>query len=332
VCLLCCAIPVLGRAQSRAAAEVGAAGSISGTIVDPSGAAIIGAQVKLTRGDSSANRETLSSEDGLFYFGDVTPGPYRITVTSEGFSPQALSGTLQPGEVRVAPQITLALAAEKIEMQVVIPGVEIAQEQISEEEKQRVLGFVPNFYVSYVPDAVPLTSKQKFKLALRATVDPVTFILTGAVAGVQQSRNVFPAYGQGAQGYGKRYGANYADMVTSTFIGSAVLPSILKQDPRYFYKASGSARSRIFYAMAMAVVCKGDNGRWQPNYWSILGSLAAGGLSNFYYPAEDRHDASLTFENTAIGIGTTAAANLLQEFVIRKLTPSVRNRGHSQQP
>jgi len=161
-------------------------------------------------------------------------------------------------------------------------------------------------------------------------VDPVTFILTGAIAGVQQSRNVFPAYGQGAQGYAKRYGVNYADVVTSTFIGSAVLPSILKQDPRYFYKAGGSARSRILYAIAMAVVCKGDNGRWQPNYSSILGSLAAGGLSNFYYPAEDRHDAALTFENTAIGIGTTAAANLLQEFLTRKLTPSLRNRGHSQ--
>jgi hypothetical protein len=330
VCLLLSALPAVGLAQSSGSAEAGAPGSISGTVVDPSGAAINGARVKLTGGDPSANREAFSGEDGLFYFSNVAPGPFQITVTSEGFSAQAISGTLQPGGVYVAAQMALALATEKTDVQVVASGVEIAQEQISDEEKQRVLGFVPNFYVSYVPDAQPLTSKQKFKLALRATVDPVTFVLTGAVAGVQQSRDVFPAYGQGAEGYAKRYGANYADVVTSTFIGSAVLPSILKQDPRYFYKAGGSARSRIFYAIAMAVVCKGDNGRWQPNYSSILGSLAAGGLSNFYYPSEDRHDAALTFENTAIGLGTTAAANLLQEFVIRKLTPSLRNRGHSQ--
>ena len=74
--------------------------------------------------------------------------------------------------------------------------------------------------------------------------------------------------------------------------------------------------------MEMAVVCKGDNGRWQANYSSILGSLAAGGISNLYYPAQNRDGAALTFENSAIEIGTSAAANLLQEFVIRKLTPN----------
>jgi hypothetical protein len=210
-------------------------------------------------------------------------------------------------------------------VQVVVPRVEIAEEQIKEEEKQRVLGFVPNFYVSYVPDAAPLTSKQKFELAWKTTVDPVTFVLTGAVAGIQQANNVFSGYGQGAQGYGKRYGADYADSVTSIFIGSAILPSLLKQDPRYFYKGSGSTRSRFLYAIANSVICKGDNGRWQANYSNVLGSLAAGGLSNLYYPAQDRNGAALTFENAALEIGASAAANLLQEFVLRKLTPNFRN-------
>jgi hypothetical protein len=214
-------------------------------------------------------------------------------------------------------------------VEVIVPRVEVAEEEIREEEKQRVLGFVPNFYVTYVPDAVPLTSKQKFRLALRSTIDPVTLGLTGAVAGIQQADHVFSGYGQGAQGYGKRYGADYADTITSTFIGSAILPSLLKQDPRYFYKGTGSTRSRIWYAVEMAVVCKGDNGRWQANYSSILGSLAAGGISNLYYPAQNRDGAALTFENTAIGIGTTAAANLLQEFVIRKLTPNARSHAPS---
>src|SRR4029077_15982729 len=181
-----------------------------------------------------------------------------------------------------------------------------------EQEKQRALGFIPNFYVSYVPNAAPLAPKQKFELAWKEMVDPVTFGLTGAIAGIQQAQNDFSGYGQGAQGYAKRYGAAYADTVTSTLIGSALLPSLLKQDPRYFYKGTGSKRSRFLYAVANSVICKGDNGKWQPNYSSILGSLAAGGISNSYYPAKDR-GAGLTFENAALGIGATAAANLLQE-------------------
>jgi len=236
-----------------------------------------------------------------------------------------MSGILHPGETYNAPRIALALAPEKTEVQVVFPRVEVAEEQIKEEEKQRVLGFVPNYYVSYVPDAASLTSKQKFELAWKTTVDPVTFVLTGAIAGVQQANNVFRGYGQGAEGYAKRYGADYADSVTSTFIGSALLPSPLKQDPRYFYKGSGSTRSRILYAIANSVICKGDNGRWQANYPNLLGSLAAGGISNLYYPAQDRNGAALTFESAAIEIGASAAANLFQEFVIRKLTPNVRN-------
>jgi hypothetical protein len=181
---------------------------------------------------------------------------------------------------------------------------------------------VPNFYVSYVPDAAPLTSKLKFKLAWKTMLDPVTFVLVGASAGVQQAQNDFSGYGQGAQGYAKRFGAAYADNATSTFIGSALLPSLLKQDPRYFYKGTGSTGSRILYAIANSVICKGDNQRWQPNYSAILGGLASGGISNLYYPARDR-GAALVFEDTLIGTGETAVLNLFQEFLVRRLTPHV---------
>jgi hypothetical protein len=332
---LLCGSPALAQTQ-QTASETGASsgqqlpvqqlpGSISGTIVDPSGAAVAGARVGLARDDQSTKQETLSADDGQFSFGSVAPGPFQLTIAKEGFTAQAMSGTLHPGENYDAPRIALVLAPEKTEVQVVVPRVEIAEEQVKEEEKQRVLGFVPNFYVSYVPDAAPLTSKQKFELAWKTTMDPVTFVLTGAVAGIQQANNVLSGYGQGAQGYGKRYGADYADSVTSIFIGSAILPSLLKQDPRYFYKGSGSTRSRFLYAVANSVICKGDNGRWQANYSNVLGSLAAGGLSNLYYPAQDRNGAALTFENAALEIGASAAANLLQEFVLRKLTPNFRN-------
>ena len=135
-----------------------------------------------------------------------------------------------------------------------------------------MLGFIPNFYVSYDPTALALRPKQKFELAWKTTVDPFSFVLIGAVSGIQQSHNTFGGYGQGAQGYGKRYGAAYADFVTGTFIGGAVLPSLLKQDPRYFYKGTGSTRSRALYAIAIAVMSKGDNGRWQPAYSKFWGA------------------------------------------------------------
>jgi hypothetical protein len=300
------------------------AGSISGTIVDRTGTAVGGARVQLVRDEQSANQEMVTSEDGQFSFANIAaPGAFRITVTATGFASQDFSGVLRSGEAFRVPQITLVLATAITEVRVVPNTVEIAEEQIKEEEKQRVLGVLPNFYVTYVPNAAPLSPKQKFRLAWKSMVDPVTFGVTGAIAGIQQAQNDFSGYGQGAQGYAKRYGASYADAAISTFIGGAILPTVFKQDPRYFYKGTGTKRSRALYAIANAVICKGDNGHWQANYSGLIGSVAAGGISNLYYPASDRSAAAVTFENALIGIGATAATNLLQEFVIRKLTPNV---------
>jgi hypothetical protein len=342
--LLVCCSPTLAR-QSPTAAEAenglpGALGTgastgkqlpdpklsgrISGRVVDPSGVAAAGATVRLTRADQSLDQQMLSGDDGQFSFADVAPGSFSLTIASAGFATQEFVGNLRSGESYVVPQIVLPIATAATEIRVVPSQTEVAQEQMKEQEKQRALGFIPNFYVSYVPNAVSLTSKQKFELAGKTIMDPVTFGLTGAIAGLQQAHNDFSGYGQGAQGYAKRYGAAYADAATGTLIGSAILPSLLKQDPRYFYKGSGSKRSRVLYALANSVICKGDNGHWQANYSSILGTLAASGISNLYYPANDR-GAGLTFENTLIAIGATAATNVLQEFVIRKLTPNVPN-------
>lgn len=296
-------------------------GSITGTIADKTGAAIAGAHVKLTRAGQIAPQETISDAGGQFTFANEDPGPFQLAISATGFATQSLSGTVRAGETCVIEQIALAVATEMTEVQVVLPRVEVAEVEIKEEEKQRVFGVIPNFYVSYLPDAAPLTTKQKFELAWRSAVDPMTFVLTGMAAGLEQAQDDFGGYGQGAQGYGKRYGANYADLVTSTFIGSALLPSLLKQDPRYFYKGTGGVRARTFYAIANAVICKGDNKKWQANYSNIIGSFAAGGISNLYYPEQSR-GAELTFENALIGIGETAVGNLLQEFVIRKLTPA----------
>ena len=295
-------------------------GTISGTVIDQSGAVVIGARVTLTRGQSAAG-ETHSGDAGQFSFTNVTPGTFRITIAAPGFVTQASSGELRSGQFLIVPPVTLPIASVATEVQVTPNSmVKVAEEQIKVQEQQRVLGVVPNFYVSYAANPVPLNSRQKFQLAWKTMIDPVTFALTGATAGIQQAQNDFSGYGQGAAGYFKRFGASYADDATSTFIGSALLPSLFKQDPRYFYKGTGSTGSRIGYALAMSVVCKGDNGHWQFNYSAILGGFASGAISNLYYPPKDR-GASLVFENTAIGTAETAAFNLIQEFVLRRLTP-----------
>lgn len=295
--------------------------------MDPSGAQIAGAHVGLASDDQAhaAAQESHSDDDGRFAFANLAPGPFRLTVAFNGFATQEVSGTLLAGEARVLPQIALAVAAELTEVSVVLSRVDIAEAEIKEEEKQRVLGFIPNFYVSYAPHPAPLAPRQKFELAWRTVVDPVTLGMTAIVAGVRQSRDDFSGYGQGAQGYGKRFGAAYADMFTDTLLGGAVFPSLFKQDPRYFYKGTGSKRSRLAYALATAVMCKSDRGRWQLNYSGIMGSFASGGISNLYYPSKDR-GANLVFETALVDIGTTAAANVFQEFVVRKLTPALSQR------
>ena len=316
------AVSAARAAEAEPAAAPQAAGAISGRVVDPTGTGIVGATVKLIGGDRVPDQQALSDGDGRFFFAHAPAGPIHLTITSTGFATGEYSGTLEPRANLTVPDIRLPVATVTTEVHVSPSTFEIAEEQIKEQEKQKALGFIPNFYVSYVPNAAPLAPKQKFELAWKTMVDPVTFVITGAVAGIQQAQNDFSGYGQGADGYAKRYGANYADAAIGTMIGGAILPSLLKQDPRYFYKGTGTVRSRLLYAIANAVICKGDNGKWQANYSGLLGGLASGGISNLYYPAKDR-DAALTFQNFAVGIGAAAAANVLQEFVVKKLTPNL---------
>jgi hypothetical protein len=305
-------------------------GSVTGWVVDQSGSFIEGALVKLTREDQTAGHEITTDEKGQFFFADIAPGPFQVTVASEGLASQVYSGTVRAGETFVVPQITLVVATQVTEVRVGLTPVELAEVQIKEQEKQRVLGFIPNFYVSYVPNAVPLKPKQKFELAWKSAADPFTFLGVGGLAAVDQATNRWSGYGPGVEGYAKRYGATYANVFTGTFIGGAILPSLLKQDPRYFYRGTGSKRSRILYALAGAVICKGDNGKWQANYSSIFGNLAAGGISNLYYPASDRSGATLVFSNALIRLGEMAVANVFQEFIVPKLTPNLPTRAPAQ--
>src|ERR1700756_28708 len=246
-------------------------GSISGKVVDQSGVDIAGAVVKLTREGQSLGLEVKSDEDGLFSFSSVASGPFHLTISSPDLASQEFSGTIQSGEAYVTPLIMLVIPTQVTQVHVEgLTPQELADVQIKEQEKQRVFGVVPNFYVSYEPNAAPLTAKHKFGLAWKSASDPITLVGVGVLAGIDQAADRWGGYGQGAQGYAKRYGATYADVFAATFIGGAVMPSLLKQDPRYFYKGSGSKRSRILYAVvAGSVMCKGDNGHWQPNYSNV---------------------------------------------------------------
>lgn len=266
---------------------------------------------------------------GEFGFAGVPSGAFKLTVSSNGFEPQVLSGVLHPGENYESRPIVLLPITVTSEVRVTASEEEVAAEQLHEEEQQRVLGVIPNFYVTYVSNAPALTSGQKFSLAWKSSLDPITILISGTFAGIEQATNSFSGYGQGAQGYAKRFGANLSDNFTGTMIGSALLPSLLKQDPRYFYKGTGTIRSRVFYAIANSVICKGDNGHWQTNYSAISGGLAAGAISNLYYPASNRNGVALSFENAAIGTVQTAVQNLVQEFIVRRLTPRIPNYGSS---
>jgi len=301
-------------------------GTISGTLIIRGGALAVGVEVQLTRDDHSPKQQAVSGENGEFSFANVPSGPFHITITPTGFEPQEYAGTLRPGEDCVIPQIALNVIPIVTAVTVVAATqVEIAEEQIKEQEQQRVFGFIPNFYATYAADPAPLVARQKFKLAWRSVTDPLTFAGVGVLAGAQHAADDIGGYGQGASGYAKRYGAAYVSVFAGTLIGSAVLPSILKQDPRYFYKGTGSIRSRILYALGNAVICKGDNKRWQPNYSGILGSFATASLSYLYYPPSDRNVSQIIVQNSLIKIGESAIAGIFQEFVFRRLTPHHHN-------
>src|SRR3974390_981401 len=154
-------------------------GKISGTVADPSGVNITGAIVKLTRDTELTGQEVATDEDGKFYFFNVSPGPFQLTFSSPGLTPQEVSGSLNAGESYVTPLVTLAIATQVTQVQVTLTPDEIATAEIKEQEKQRVLGFIPNFYVSYTPNAAPLKTKHKFELAWKTTTDPVTLAAVG---------------------------------------------------------------------------------------------------------------------------------------------------------
>ncbi len=197
------------------------------------------------------------------------------------------SVTLSEGQHYNLPDTALPIASANETVEVIVTREQIAEEEIKEETKQRVLGIMPNFYTSYVWDAAPMNTRQKFKLSLRASTDPWVFARTAITAGIQQANNTYPEYGDGGSGYAKRYFAAYGDALTGRIIGSAVLPSIFHQDPRYFYRGTGGVPRRVLHALVSAVAARTDGGHIEPNYTHILGDFTAGYLSKTWHPGSE---------------------------------------------
>jgi hypothetical protein len=295
-------------------------GIIIGTAVDLNGDPVSNATVELKSFDSGDRRTVTTPESGSFEFRDVQPGvPYEITIAAQNFADwNSSSMTLEPGQFKIVSGIQLRIRTELTQVHVTYDPVQVATEQLKTQEHQRVLGIVPNFYVSYEKDPAPLTAKMKFQLALKVSTDPVTAVGVLAVAGFRHAGDSLN-YGQGWDAYGKRLGATAATNFSNIMIGGAILPSLLHQDPRYFYQGTGTTGSRIRHAMFSPFITRSDSGKRVPNYSSIGGDLAAAGLANLYFPRTNRGP-GLVFGNFAIGTAERIGAALAQEFILGKFT------------
>lgn len=307
--------PLVGQVTS---APNPATGQITGTVTDSNGDVIWGATVGLQRLDGKNPLKLVSDDNGFFDFKQLDPGSYRITISAPDFTDWTSADlALNAGQYMILRDCKLRVTVTTT-VNVAYTPTEIATEQVQVEEKQRAFGIVPNFYVVYEANPAPLTARLKFHLAMKTSSDIVSVLGVGALAGFNQAGNT-PDYRQGWKGYGERFGAAAADGFTDIMIGGAILPSILRQDPRYYYKGTGTNKSRVLHAISSPFVCRADNGRLQPNYSSIGGDLSSSALSNLYYPPSNR-GSGLIFQNFFLTTGERMLSSLVQEFVLGRVT------------
>jgi hypothetical protein len=311
----------LPSAPSSTLPNVAGTATVSGNVTDTDAASIPSAKVVLENADSKVTRTTASDSAGNFNFASVPPGNYILHITAPNFASWTITEVivLHEAEAFIVPRVELGVEAITTSVNA-ITQEDLAEQQITAEEHQRILGILPNFYVSYVPNAAPLTRKQKFKLAFVVSTDPLTFMTTGITAGIEQAQGDFSGYGPGFAGYAQRYAATYGNRLSATFLGSAAFPSLFHQDPRYFYRGHGRIITRALYAISTTVICKGDNGHFQPNYSNVLGNLGAAFIAGTYYPRSDQHTTQVTISDTLLGIAEGSFGTLFQEFLLRHLT------------
>lgn len=188
--------------------------------------------------------------------------------------------------------------------------------------KDRLFFTLPNFLtLEHAPQVPPLTTGQKFKVVARSSFDYVQYPWFGFLAGISQAENSEPGYGQGAAGYGKRYGAAMADGVIENFVTSAVFPSLLREDPRFFQSGKGGFWHRTGYAISRIFVTRTDSGHQDFNYSEVVGSALSAGISTYsYHPHADK-----TVSNTLSVWGTQVGYDTLT-YVVKEFWPDIRRK------
>ena len=205
---------------------------------------------------------------------------------------------------------------------------------MKQEEKQRALGIVPMFGMTSVKNAPPLSSKQKFQLMARTMIDPFTFVSAGFTAGLGQATDSFAGYGQGAEGFAKRYGAALADNTDANLFSNFVYPVLFKQDPRYFRMGEGTIKRRTWWAIEGEFVARQDSGRHMFHFSNVLGAITAGTISNVYYPQADR-GVGLTAGRAGTALGYGCLGDIFLEFwpdIEQKLLHKHESQAHPTEP
>ena len=301
-----------GRVQAQ-----GGSSGVRGRVTDVGGQDIAGAVVLLTE----SNGQTLTGKtdgNGQFVFDSVLAGAYVIEVSATGFADGVERGQVGAAGMTEAPNLALRVAA-RADVEVTTSRDEVLDAEVKVEETQRLFGAIPNFFVAYDWQAPPLKAKQKFALSYRQTFDPITVMLNEISAGAQEATNTLPGYGKGGNGFVKRAAANQANTAIGTFTGAVLFPVIFKQDPRYFYMGpTRTVTRRFFYALSTAFICRGDNGKWQPNYSSVLGDLATGAAANAFAEGPDRNGWHTVIEGGLLGAAFDGVGNVVQEFLVQE--------------
>lgn len=313
--------------------------SLVGDVIDSHdglvpGAAIVATQLQPAPGAPPMPTpiQLTSDSAGHFDLRELSAGVWTISVSSPGFisfvSPHIVLGR---GQRFVVQGIVLNIAEQHADVTVTMTLEQVADQEIHDEEKQRVVGFFPNYNTSYVWNAAPMNARQKFGLSLKSTLDPVSFITAGIIAGGRQIQGTYPEYGSGPSGFAYRYGDAWGTGFIGHTIAYAVLPSIFHQDPRYFYMGTGTKKARAIHAMLSSVLCRGNNGKTQFNISHIGGDFAAGYISRSYHPGSN-DSLGLAVDNMFIGIGGTAGVNLFREFALKRLSTGTPKFGKGKPP
>jgi hypothetical protein len=300
-------------------ARADANGAIHGKVTDATGAAVLGAVITI-EGTGGNPRTTVTDENGTFQISSLPLANYNVKISASGLSDWIAANVRASVSPESNPLLAvLQVAPTTTTVTVGVSPQELATEQLNHELKQRALGIIPNYYVTFEPHPAPLSPTQKLHLASKMLLDPTTFAAVGITAGIEQGMNSYRQFGQGAEGFAKRFGAAYGTAASGILITSVLADSVFHQDPRYFYSGQGTKAQRAWYAVKSAFLTRGDNGKWQPPYATLTGMIASAELSQAYLPGS-RTQYTLLGRSLMFRFGGLVGLNLAEEFLAKKFT------------